>query len=112
MTYNNFESFANARGKNRKSYNHQNRNNNSKRKKFDLSEVTIPAIEDLYRENQFLKRKLNMKDDYIRQLEYDNALLQRKKMEFKELLIKKQNGFAGRNNQGKYRGNNGKRESY
>ena len=65
MTYNNFESYVNAKSK--------------ERKKFNPRNVTISAIEDLYRENQFLKRKVNSKDVLIRNLEYDYAVLQRKK---------------------------------
>ena len=34
--------------------------------------------EDLIRENDFLKYKLRDQQKYIRKLEYDNALLQRK----------------------------------
>ena len=43
--------------------------------------------EDLIRENDFLKFKLRDSQKYIRKLEYDNALLQRKQ----------QNSYARRN---------------
>ena len=43
--------------------------------------------EDLIRENDFLKYKLRDSQKYIRKLEYDNALLQRKQ----------QNSYARRN---------------
>ena len=43
--------------------------------------------EDLIRENDFLKYKLRDQQKYIRRLEYDNALLQRKQ----------QNSYARRN---------------
>ena len=43
--------------------------------------------EDLIRENDFLKYKLRDQQKYIRKLEYDNALLQRKQ----------QNSYARRN---------------
>ena len=43
--------------------------------------------EDLIRENDFLKYKLRDQQKYIRRLEYDNALLQRKQ----------QNNYARRN---------------
>ena len=43
--------------------------------------------EDLIRENDFLKYKLRDSQKYIRMLEYDNALLQRKQ----------QNSYARRN---------------
>ena len=105
MTYDNFASFA----KETRNYGHRNqnqhRNNNSKRKKFDLRRVTISSIEDLFRENRFLKDKLNTKDVYIRQLEYDNADLQRNKKEQREFRNKQQNGYAGRNHQGKFKRN-------
>ena len=84
MTYNNFESYVNAKSK--------------ERKKFNPRNVTISGIEDLYRENQFLKRKVNSKDVLIRNLEYDYAVLQRKKTERKEFLNKPQNSSNGKNN--------------
>jgi len=99
MTYNNFESYVNAKNQNK------NRNNNSKRKKFDLSRVTISSIEDLFRENRFLKNKMDTKNLYIRQLEYDNAEMQRNKKEQKELRKNQQNGYAGRSHQGKFKRN-------
>ena len=43
--------------------------------------------EDLIRENDFLKFKLRDSQKYIRKLEYDNALLQRKQ----------QNSYARKN---------------
>ena len=43
--------------------------------------------EDLIRENDFLKYKMRDQQKYIRRLEYDNALLQRKQ----------QNSYARRN---------------
>ena len=43
--------------------------------------------EDLIRENDFLKYKMRDQQKYIRRLEYDNALLQRKQ----------QNNYARRN---------------
>ena len=43
--------------------------------------------DDLIRENDFLKYKLRDQQKYIRKLEYDNALLQRKQ----------QNSYARRN---------------
>ena len=43
--------------------------------------------DDLIRENDFLKYKLRDQQKYIRKLEYDNALLQRKQ----------QNNYARRN---------------
>ena len=43
--------------------------------------------EDLIRENDYLKYKLRDQQKYIRRLEYDNALLQRKQ----------QNSYARRN---------------
>ena len=43
--------------------------------------------EDLIRENDFLKYKLRDQQKYIRRLEYDNALLQRKQ----------QNSYARKN---------------
>ena len=43
--------------------------------------------DDLIRENDFLKYKLRDQQKYIRRLEYDNALLQRKQ----------QNSYARRN---------------
>ena len=43
--------------------------------------------EDLIRENDYLKYKLRDSQKYIRKLEYDNALLQRKQ----------QNSYARRN---------------
>ena len=73
MTYDNFESYANAKS--------------NERKRFNPRIVTISAIDDLYRENQFLKRKVNSKDVLIRNLEYDYAVLQRKKTERKEFLF-------------------------
>ena len=36
------------------------------------------SLEDMIRENDFLKYKLRDQQKYIRKLEYDNALLQRK----------------------------------
>ena len=43
--------------------------------------------EDIIRENDFLKHKLRDSQKYIRKLEYDNALLQRKQ----------QNSYARKN---------------
>ena len=91
MTYNNFESFANSRS--------------NEPKRFNPRNVTISAIEDLYRENQFLKRKVNSKDVLIRNLEYDYAVLQRKKTERKEFLNKPQNGSNGKNNNRNFKRN-------
>ena len=45
------------------------------------------SSEDLIRENDFLKYKLRDSQKYIRKLEYDNALLQRKQ----------QNSYARKN---------------
>ena len=45
------------------------------------------APEDIIRENDFLKYKMRDLQKYIRKLEYDNALLQRKQ----------QNNYARRN---------------
>ena len=84
MTYNNFESYANSRS--------------NERKRFNPRNVTISAIEDLYRENQFLKRKINSKDVLIRNIEYEYAVLQRNKTERKEFRNNKQNGSNGKNN--------------
>ena len=84
MTYNNFESFANSRS--------------NEPKRFNPRNVTISAIEDLYLENQFLKRKLNSKDVLIRNIEYEYAVLQRNKTERKEFRNKPQNGSNGKNN--------------
>ena len=82
MTYDNFASYANSR--------------RNERKRFNPRNVTISGIEDLYRENQFLKRKINSKDVLIRNLEYDNALLQRKKTIFKEVSDRKQSDDNGK----------------
>ena len=92
MTYNNFESYANSR--------------RNERKRFHPRNVTISGIEDLYRENQFLKRKLNSKDVRIRNLEYDNAILERNKTERKEFRNNKQNGSNGNNNNQKLKWRN------
>ena len=52
--------------------------------------------DDLIRENDYLKYKLRDQQKYIRKLEYDNALLQRKQ----------QNNYARRNNNKSYRSSN------
>ena len=82
MTYDNFASYANSR---------RSEFRKNERKRFNLRNVNISGIEDLYRENKFLKRKLNEKDVRIRNLEYDNALLERKKTERKEFWKKREN---------------------
>jgi hypothetical protein len=51
--------------------------------------------EDLIRENDFLKYKMRDQQKYIRKLEYDNALLQRKQ----------QNSYARKNSNKNYRSN-------
>jgi hypothetical protein len=48
--------------------------------------------DDLIRENDFLKYKMRDLQKYIRKLEYDNALLQRKQ----------QNSYAKRNNNNRH----------
>jgi hypothetical protein len=50
------------------------------------------APEDIIRENDFLKYKMRDLQKYIRKLEYDNALLQRKQ----------QNSYAKRNNNNRH----------
>ena len=52
--------------------------------------------DDLIRENDFLKYKMRDQQKYIRKLEFDNALLQRKQ----------QSSYARRNNNKNYRSSN------